>query len=126
MSFLTERTVRAVLPMCRSIAVQAPRAFSTSPALRKNPVESVKDGLKTVDRAVTDNVVLPGLEAAASAGNKVKEGAETVTKGNKGKVDELKGQVQGEAEVLKGQAKGAAAAAQGKAKGAAENLKNKL
>ncbi|KAG5981390.1 hypothetical protein E4U55_002977, partial [Claviceps digitariae] len=64
MSFLTERMVRAALPLGRSMAVRAPRVFSTSPALRKTPTESVKDGLKSVDRAVTDNVVLPGLDAA--------------------------------------------------------------
>lgn len=34
--------------------------------MRKNPTETVKDGLKTVDRTVTDNVVLPGLEAAGT------------------------------------------------------------
>ncbi|KAK2595397.1 hypothetical protein QQS21_006871 [Conoideocrella luteorostrata] len=106
--------------------MQAPRAFSTSFAMRKTPTESVKDGLKTADRTVTDNVVLPGLEAAASAGSKVKDAAETITKGNKGKAEQLKGQAQGKAEELKGKAKGAAAEAQGQAKGAAENLKTKL
>lgn len=66
MSFLAERAVRSAVPMCRTIMVQAPRAFSTSVAMRKNPTETVKDGLKTVDRTVTDNVVLPGLEAAGT------------------------------------------------------------
>ncbi|KAG5998707.1 hypothetical protein E4U54_002132 [Claviceps lovelessii] len=137
MSFLTERVLRAALPLGRGLAVQAPRAFSTSPALRKTPTETVKDGMKSVDRAVTDNVVLPGLDAAVSAGTKVKETAESVTKGNKGKAEELKGQAQGKVEELKGQAqgkaaevkgavKGAAAETRGKAKGAAEEMKKKL
>jgi hypothetical protein len=66
MSFLTERTMRVALPMCRTMLVQGPRAFGTSVAMRKSPTETVKDGLKTVDRTVTDNVVLPGLEAAGT------------------------------------------------------------
>ncbi|KAG6040742.1 hypothetical protein E4U41_007251 [Claviceps citrina] len=134
MSFLTERVFRAALPLSRGVAVTAPRAFSTSLALRKTPTESVKDGLKTVDRAVTDHVVLPGLEAAATVGSKVKEGAEKVTKGNKGKAkgkakakaEELKGQAQGKAEKVKGQTKGAAAEVAGKAKGAAEEVKSRV
>lgn len=69
MSFLTERSLRSALPVARrALAVRQTalprRAFSTSLRLRKSPADSVKDGLKTVDRAVTDNVVLPGLEAA--------------------------------------------------------------
>ncbi|KZZ92499.1 hypothetical protein AAL_06125 [Moelleriella libera RCEF 2490] len=131
MSFLTERSLRSALPVARrALAVRQTalprRAFSTSLRLRKSPADSVKDGLKTVDRAVTDNVVLPGLEAAAAAGSKVKEGAETVAKGSKGDVDELKGQATGKAEELKGKAKGSAAELQGKAKGAAEEAKSKL
>ncbi|KAG5930251.1 hypothetical protein E4U42_002461 [Claviceps africana] len=137
MSFLTERVVRAALPLSRGMVVQAPRVFSTSPSLRKTPTESVKEGLKSVDRAVTDNVVLPGLDAAASAGSKIKKGTEKITKGKKGKVEELKGEAQGKMEELKGEAqgkteevkgevKGAAAETRGKAKGAAEEMKNKL
>ncbi|KAK8922570.1 hypothetical protein H634G_00676 [Metarhizium anisopliae BRIP 53293] len=122
MSFLAERAVRSAVPMCRTIMVQAPRAFSTSVAMRKNPTETVKDGLKTVDRTVTDNVVLPGLEAAASAGSKIKQGAETVAQGTKGKAAEM----EGKAEELKGKAKGAAAEAEGKAKGTVEKMKNQL
>ncbi|OAQ66446.1 hypothetical protein VFPPC_14335 [Pochonia chlamydosporia 170] len=122
MSFLTERTLRSAVPLCRTIMAQSPRAFSTSVVMRKSPTDSVKDGLKTVDRTVTDNIVLPGLEAAASAGSKIKEGADTVAHGSKGKAAE----VEGKAEELKGKAKGAAAHAEGKAKGAAENLKNQL
>ncbi|KAG8409813.1 hypothetical protein J3458_018894 [Metarhizium acridum] len=122
MSFHTVRAVRSAVPMCRTIMGQAPRAFSTSVAMRKSPTETVKDGLKTVDRAVTDNVVLPGLEAAATAGSKFKHGAETVAHESKGKAAEM----EGKAEELKGKAKGAAAEAEGKAKGTAEKIKNQL
>uniref|UniRef100_A0A1Y1LY10 Uncharacterized protein n=1 Tax=Photinus pyralis TaxID=7054 RepID=A0A1Y1LY10_PHOPY len=122
MSFVTERAVRSAVPMYRSIMVQAPRAFSTSFAMRKSPTETVKDGLKTVDRTVTDNVVLPGLDAATTAGSKIKQGAETVAHGTKGKAAEM----EGKAEKLKGKAKGAAAEAEGKANGAAEKIKNQL
>ena len=66
MSFLTERAIRSAAPLCRLAVPHAQRAFATSALLRKSPTESVKDGLKTVDRTVTDNVVLPGLETAGS------------------------------------------------------------
>ncbi|OAA45376.1 hypothetical protein NOR_03165 [Metarhizium rileyi] len=126
MSFLSERAVRSAAPMCRAMMVQGPRAFSTCLALKKSPTETVKDGLKTVDRTVTDNIVLPGLEAAASAGSKVKEGVDAVSHGSKGKA----AQMEGKAEELKGKAKGAAAEAEGKAKGKAkgmaENIKKQL
>ncbi|KAG6010539.1 hypothetical protein E4U21_005890 [Claviceps maximensis] len=125
MSFLTERVLRTALPLSRGMIVQAPRAFSTSLALRKTPTESVKDGLKTVDRVVTDSVVLPSLDAAVSAGTKVKKGAEAVTKGNKGKVEELKGQAEGKVEEIKGQAEGKVEELKGKAQGKAKELKGR-
>jgi len=106
--------------------MQTPRAFSTSVAMRKTPTESVKDGLKTVDRTVTDNIVLPGLEAAASAGSKIKQGADAVSHGTKGTAAEVQGKAEGKAEELKGKAKGAAAEAEGKAKKVAEDVKSQL
>ena len=42
-------------------AAFAPRAFSTSFAVRKSPVEAAKDTLKSVDRAVSDKLV-DGIE----------------------------------------------------------------
>merc|ERR1712169_155241 len=85
----------------------ATRAFTTSFAAQKSATEAVKDGAKKVDRTVSDNVVLPGLDAAESAKEKLK--------GSEAKAE-------GTAEKMKGQAKGAAAEAEGKAKGAAENI----
>ncbi|KHN97157.1 uncharacterized protein MAM_04754 [Metarhizium album ARSEF 1941] len=116
MSLLAKRGLRYAAPMCsRATPAQGARAFGASVAARKSPTDTVKDGLKTVDRTVTDNVVLPGLEAATSAGSKIKEGAEAIAHGSKGKAAEVKGK-----------AKGAAAEAEGKAKGAAENIKSQL
>ncbi len=69
MSFLIEATTRRVataLPRA-SIAARAPRAFSTSIVYQKSPTESVKDGLKSVDRAVSDKLV-DGLDAAGTFG----------------------------------------------------------
>lgn len=60
MSFLTEITLRrmATVQLPRTMAATAPRAaFSTSVRQRKTATESVKDGLKTVDRAVSDKIV---------------------------------------------------------------------
>ncbi|KAM4056587.1 hypothetical protein HRG_003457 [Hirsutella rhossiliensis] len=123
MSFLSEKFVRLAVPASRLAAVRtaaaAPRAFTTSAAVRKSPTETVKDGLKAVDRTVSDNVVIPGLDAAAKA----KDVAQNMTKGDaKGKAQEMKGKAQ----EMKGQVKGAAHETAGKAKGAAEEAKRKL
>ena len=59
MSFLTRTT-----PIARALVVPrtfAPRAFSTSFVARKSATESVKDGVKSVDRAVADKLV-DGIE----------------------------------------------------------------
>lgn len=44
--------------------VHAARAFTTSFAAQKTATEAVKDGAKKVDRTVSDNIVIPGLDAA--------------------------------------------------------------
>lgn len=67
MSFLIEATTRRVataLPRA-SIAAHAPRAFSTSIVYQKSATETVKDGLKSVDRAVSDKLV-DGLDVAGT------------------------------------------------------------
>ena len=68
MSFLTEFALRraAFIQVPRATLAIAPRAaFSTSIALRRTPVETVKDGLKTVDRAVSDKIV-DGIDLAST------------------------------------------------------------
>ncbi|PHH62903.1 hypothetical protein CDD81_6621 [Ophiocordyceps australis] len=145
MSFITKKLVGAAIPASRAFSVQAPRAFGTSAVLSKSATETVKDGLKTVDRTVSDNVVLPGLDAAAKAKEKVESMTAKEAKGEvkgtaqemkgeaKGKAEEVKGQVKGaaqeaagKAQEVKGQAKGAAQQAAGKVKGAAEEVKQKM
>ncbi|PNY24952.1 Uncharacterized protein TCAP_05114 [Tolypocladium capitatum] len=107
MSFVSEKFIRLAVPVSRALTVQAPRALTTSAVVRKSASETVKDGLKSVDRAISDNVIIPGLDAAT----KVKEGAEKVAKR----------QAAGKAERLKGKAECAE-----QAKGTAEQAKNKL
>ena len=43
----------------------ATRAFTTTPVTQKTPTESVKEGLKKVDRAVSDKIVT-GIDAAST------------------------------------------------------------
>lgn len=60
MSFLIEATGRRLATIPRVIpraAVAAPRTFTTSFAAQKSATETVKDGLKTVDRKVSDKLV---------------------------------------------------------------------
>jgi len=64
MSFLTEMTFRRMATISRTAARSsnftstAPRAaFSTTVQLQKNPVDATKDGLKKVDRVVSDKLV---------------------------------------------------------------------
>ncbi|PNH75887.1 hypothetical protein VD0001_g1668, partial [Verticillium dahliae] len=59
MSFLIETITRrtAALPITRATTLAAPRAFTTTPFASKSATETVKDSLKTVDRAVSDKIV---------------------------------------------------------------------
>lgn len=55
MSFLTRAQ-----PLARTALrtqSQVPRLFSTAVVYHKSPTESVKDGLKAVDRTVSDTIV---------------------------------------------------------------------
>lgn len=63
MSFLAQSGRRAVTALPR-VATQAPR-FTTTSRTYKNPVESAKDGLKAVDRGVSDKLV-DGINAAGT------------------------------------------------------------
>lgn len=69
MTFLSGKLVRLAGPASRLAATRAaaaPRAFGTSAAVWKSATETVKDGLKAVDRTVSENVVIPGLDAAGT------------------------------------------------------------
>merc|ERR1712058_36445 len=85
-SFLTWRTVtRATRAPATSFA---PRAFSTTFVARKSATESVKDGVKTVDRKVSD-VLVEGIEVGQTAAQKAKEVAGMSSSEMKGKANEV-------------------------------------
>ncbi|TVY46859.1 hypothetical protein LOCC1_G002784 [Lachnellula occidentalis] len=126
MSFLTRTT-----PMLRVAARAscAPRAFSTSLALKKSPVEAVKDTAKTVDRKISDTLV-DGIEIGQTAAEKAKAAAGLASDKASGKTAEMAGeakgmagQAQGKAQGMAGQAKGKAAELKGEAMGKAEETK---
>ncbi|RDA92756.1 hypothetical protein CP533_1412 [Ophiocordyceps camponoti-saundersi (nom. inval.)] len=135
MSLATHRFVRFVAsrPIARRVYPQR-RGFVTTPALCKSATETVKDGLKSVDRRVSDNVLIPGLDAAA----KVKEAAQSVTMGDakqkandmtaqaRSKTEQAKGDAAAKAEELKGDARSKMEHVKGQAKGAAANVQSKL
>ncbi|KAM0327212.1 hypothetical protein ACHAQA_006346 [Verticillium albo-atrum] len=124
MSFLIETITRrtAAIPLTRAAAITAPRAFTTTPFASKSATETVKDGLKAVDRTVSDKLV-DGINAGSNAAQKVKATADDVSSKS---AEQLRGEAAGKAQELKGQAKGAAHEAAGKAQGTAEKVKNNL
>lgn len=73
MSFLTEAAARRLASVPRAVATSGftttvPRAsFTTSIQLQKTATETVKDGLKTVDRAVSDKLV-DGINITSESG----------------------------------------------------------
>jgi uncharacterized protein YjbJ (UPF0337 family) len=156
MSFSIARRA-AVFSIPRTALVSVPRAsFTTSIILQKTAAETAKDGLKAVDRAVSDKLVdginiggmshiFKNVDAAlsyrrralqwlsdcwsryaAAVGEKVKEVAEDVTGKTTGQAQELRGEASGKASELKGEAKGKASELAGKAQGKAEEVKSKL
>lgn len=79
MSFLTERFLRIATPASRvaprhrvknddnnGFTHRAGRPVSTTSPARKTPTEAAKEGLKKADRAVSDNILVPGLDAAGT------------------------------------------------------------
>ncbi|PFH55800.1 hypothetical protein XA68_17608 [Ophiocordyceps unilateralis] len=138
MSFATHRFVRlSARPttMTRIVAtLPQRRAFTSTSATLKTATETVKDGLKSVDRTVSDNVLVPGLDAAAKA----KESVQSMTTGDvkqkaaevkddmAAKTERAKGDASAKAEELKGDAKAKTEQAKGHVKGAAEEAQSKL
>ncbi|KAH8706443.1 hypothetical protein BGZ61DRAFT_477089 [Ilyonectria robusta] len=126
MSFLTENIIRQATLIPRIIARQSPRAFSTSLVFNRTATEAIKDGAKSVDRAVSDKLV-DGINATEAVGSKLKDGVQEVTQGKtSGKAAELRGEAKGKASELAGEAKGAAEQAKGKVKGAVDQAKSKM
>jgi len=128
MSFLTRtintsRTAVFVAPVSRIAAVRTSRTFTTSLAVQRTPTETVKEGLKHVDRAVSDKLV-DGINIATAASHKVKETAEDLSsRGVTGQVEGTAAHAKGKAEGMKASATGKAEEIKGKAKGAAEQAK---
>lgn len=131
----------------RASLVQAPRQFSTSIAAQKSATESVKDGLKTVDRKVSDKLV-DGINAGGRCFSNhppphsfIEKGAgieltsvvliiaaatDKVKKATTGATESTVGNTKASAEELRGQAKGKAAELKGEAKGAAKEAEGKV
>ncbi|ROV94753.1 hypothetical protein VMCG_08837 [Cytospora schulzeri] len=126
MSSFAQLTARRVATVSRSAASSTfstvPRAsFTTTVQLQKNPIDTAKDGLKKVDRVVSDKLV-DGINIGTDVKDKVKEAGSDVTSGKtSGQAAELRGEAKGKASELKGDAKEAA----GEAKGKASELKGK-
>lgn len=65
MSFVTEVVARRLATVPRAMAASTPhsvtavssRTFTTSVSMQRNAAETVKDGLKTVDRTISDKLV---------------------------------------------------------------------
>ncbi|TAQ89851.1 hypothetical protein B7494_g1827 [Chlorociboria aeruginascens] len=118
MSFLS-RTIRpARVAHCARMATTgfAPRAFSTSFVAQKSATEAVKDGVKTVDRAVSDKIV-DGIEVGQTAAQKAREVAGMSSSEAKSKASELTGETKGKTSELTGAAKGKKEELKGEAKG---------
>ncbi|KAM3516170.1 hypothetical protein MY11210_000192 [Beauveria gryllotalpidicola] len=82
--------------------VSATRAFSSTVVYQKTATETVKDSIKTVDKAVSGKIV-HGIDAAESAAHKVKQASKNIVgkKSAAGKAEELKGKAKGAAEDVK-------------------------
>jgi len=114
MSFLS-RTTPALRTAVRSSTLrQSPRLFSISIIQQKSATDAVKDGLKKVDRAVSDAAV-----AGIDKGIEIKDKAAEVTGKETGKAE-------GKASEVAGEAKGKAAELKGEAVGKKEEIKGKM
>ena len=71
MSYISQIATRRMALVARASMVQTPRQFSTSIAAQKSATEAVKDGLKTVDRKVSDKLV-DGINASSMLGSPLK------------------------------------------------------
>ena len=141
MSFTQAAVRRVATQVPRTFITTAPRAaFSSSVVLQKSAVDSAKDTLKTVDRAVADKLV-DGINVGGKSThfptllyslltdifphtenvvNKVKGTAEeAASKTANTSAAELRGEAKGTANEMAGKAKGTANEYTGKAKGAA-------
>ncbi|KAF2795002.1 hypothetical protein K505DRAFT_407215 [Melanomma pulvis-pyrius CBS 109.77] len=108
--------------MFRTAIARQARLFSTSPIVRKSPVETVKDAAKVVDRTISDAAV-KGIETGEQAAKVIQEKLPNSTSEAKGQASELAGEAKGKASELSGEASGKASEVTGQAKGKAQEVK---
>ncbi|KIX06775.1 uncharacterized protein Z518_04751 [Rhinocladiella mackenziei CBS 650.93] len=113
MSFLY-KTTSVLHPAVRSSTIRSsPRLFSTAIVHQKSAAETVKDGLKRVDRTVSDAAVV-GIDKGMELKNKATKVAGIETGKAQGKAQQAAGEAQGKATDFKSKAKGKAEEVQGK------------
>ncbi|KEF62425.1 uncharacterized protein A1O9_00397 [Exophiala aquamarina CBS 119918] len=113
MSFLTRTAPLLRTTVRSSVAYSSPRLFSVAAVHQKSATETVKDGLKKVDRAVSD-VAVAGIDKGVEVKDAVAGAAGVETGKAKGTAEEVAGEAKGKAAELKGQAKGKAEEIKGK------------
>ncbi|OCK76341.1 hypothetical protein K432DRAFT_335841, partial [Lepidopterella palustris CBS 459.81] len=101
------------MSMLRTGLVRQTRLFSTSSVVRKSVVDSAKDAVKKVDRAVS-GVAVKGIEKGEQAAEAIKSTMPETTGEAKGKASEVTGQAKGKANEMAGKAKGTAEEVKGK------------
>lgn len=113
MSFLYSATPALRAAVRSSALRQSPRLFSTTLVQQKSPVDAAKEGLKKVDRAVSDAAVA-GIDKGVEIKDKAASVAGVETNKAEGKAAEVAGEAKGKAHELSGQAKGKAEEVKGK------------
>lgn len=63
MSFLTKTIPRGLAATLPRASITPARTFTTSFPLQKILPDAVKDTLKKADRAVSDNIIIPAVDA---------------------------------------------------------------
>ncbi|KAF2835904.1 hypothetical protein M501DRAFT_940815 [Patellaria atrata CBS 101060] len=113
--------------MFRTAIARQARLFTTSARVQKTATETVKDGLKAVDRTVSD-VAVKGIEVGATQAIKETVGTNTSKAAGEtqGAAHEMSGSAKGTSSELAGKAKGTAQEMAGKAKGTKEEIKGKM
>jgi len=113
MSFLYKTTPLLRTAVKSSAARSSPRLFSTSITQQKSATETVKDGLKSVDRAVSD-VAVAGIDKGVEIKDQAASAIGVETKKAEGTASQVAGEAKGKAAELSGQAKGKAEEIKGK------------
>ncbi|EXJ59557.1 hypothetical protein A1O7_03703 [Cladophialophora yegresii CBS 114405] len=113
MSFLYKATPILRTTVRTSTLRSSPRLLSTTVSQQKSATDSVKDGLKSVDRAVSD-VAVAGIDKGVELKDKASEVVGMETKKAEGTASQVSGEAKGKAAEISGQAKGKAEEIKGK------------